>query len=227
MLEIKNVTKSYRKNKGNLVVLDNVSYTFENGKFYCISGKSGAGKSTLIQMLGLLINPNSGEILIDNKKVSDLSDDARANMRNKKIGFIFQSFYLDPLMKSYENVMLPMYLNKNYTIKKMKKLSTELLKLVDLEDRANHYPKELSGGEKQRVAIARALANNPDIILADEPTGSLDPENEEKILKILKYLASKGKCVIVVSHSRVVKDFADEVLLIKDHTLLKESKNEK
>ncbi len=195
-----------------------MSYKFKKGTFYCINGKSGAGKSTLIQMLGLLISPTSGDIFINDVKVSSLSDDASAKIRNKSIGFVFQSFYLDPVMKAYENVMLPMYVSNN-DINIMKNKSFNLLDMIGLKDRKNHYPKELSGGEQQRVAIARALANNPDIILADEPTGSLDPENEEKVLKILKELTKKGKCVIVVSHNPNTKKYADKILSIDNHTL--------
>jgi putative ABC transport system ATP-binding protein len=223
ILELKNVSKSYK-----VKVLENINYKFEKGKFYCINGKSGSGKSTLIQMLGLLIQPTNGKILINNEDVNKLNDNSRAKIRNKEIGFVFQSYYLDPLLKSYENVMLPMYINgKNETITKMKERAIELLKLVDLEDRINYFPKELSGGEQQRVAIARALANDPNIILADEPTGSLDPENEKNIMKILKRLSRDGKCVIVVSHNPNTKKYADVILSINNHTLKEVKINEK
>ncbi len=227
VLEIQNISKYYFKNKRKVNVLDNINYVFETGKLYFISGKSGSGKSTLIQILGLLIKPNTGDILINNKKVGKLTDNENSIMRNKEIGFIFQSYYLNPLMKAYENVMLPMYMNKTDTMKNMKQKAEKLLDVVGLSTRINHYPKELSGGEQQRVAIARALANNPNIILADEPSGSLDPENEEKILSILKNLAKQGKCVIVVSHNQSTRKYADKLLIIEDNNLKEVGNNEK
>ena len=136
--------------------INNISYTFEYGKFYAIMGHSGSGKSTLIQCIGLLDKVDSGKIYIDGENVSSLKEHSKNEIRNKKIGFIFQDYYLNNTMKAYENVMLPMLINDKYNKTDMKKRAKELLKLVGLEDRVNHYPKELSGGEQQRVAIARA-----------------------------------------------------------------------
>ena len=201
IITIKDLIKSYRKKDKKLVILKDTNYIFKTGKLYTISGKSGAGKTTLINILGLIDKPTSGDILIDDKNINGLKDKELANLRSNKIGFVFQSFYLNPLLTAEENIMVPMYINK-VTKTEVKLKVLELLKLVDLEDREKHYPKELSGGEQQRVAIARALANDPDIILADEPTGSLDPENEENIMKLLKEISKKGKCVIVVTHSK-------------------------
>jgi ABC-type lipoprotein export system ATPase subunit len=226
MLELRNINKTYIKSKKEIEVLKNVNYKFENKKFYCIIGKSGAGKSTLVQILGLLLQPTSGAIYIDKKNTSNLKENDKADIRNKEIGFVFQSYYLNPLMKAYENVMLPNYLDKSKTMQGKKDNAINLLKKLGLEGREEHYPKELSGGEQQRVAIARALSNNPQIILADEPTGSLDPENEDNILKILKDLSNKGKCVIVVSHNERVKQYADVILRINNGQLV-EVKNEK
>ncbi len=222
MLELKNVSKSYKKNK--VVVLDNINYKFQYKTFYCINGKSGAGKSTLIQLLGLLISPNDGTIKIDGKDVSKLSSNEKARIRNKTIGFVFQSYYLNPLMKAYENVMLPTYTDNSLTNEERKDKAMRLLQNLGLKNREKHYPKELSGGEQQRVAIARALVNNPDIILADEPSGSLDPDNEDNILRILKKQAKRGKCVIVVSHSENVPKYADVVLKIESHKLVEVKK---
>ncbi len=216
ILEIRHLIKSYTKKKKKILILDNIDYQFFTNTFYCIIGKSGAGKTTLIEVLGLLKSFDEGEILIDNKNISLLNDKQKSNIRNKKIGFIFQSFYLIPSMTALENVMLPMYLDKSKNKKAIEEAALRLLKKMDLEDRRMHYPSELSGGEQQRIAIARALINNPEIILADEPTGSLDPENEEKILKILKELAQSGKCVIVVSHNKRTMDYADEIIKIQD-----------
>lgn len=220
VIELKNVSKSYTKGNENIKVLNNVSYSFESGKLYAVVGKSGSGKSTLIQLIGLLLDDYDGEILIHSKDISKLNDNEKAVLKNKKIGFVFQSFYLNPLMKAVENVMLPLYINNDMKIDDMKKLALSKLEELGIKDRATHYPKELSGGEQQRVAIARALINDPDIILADEPTGSLDEENEEKILQILKKLSNDGKCVIVVSHSKKIMNYADIVVNIKDKKLL-------
>lgn len=195
--------------------INNISYTFEYGKFYAIMGHSGSGKSTLIQCMGLLDKVDSGKIYIDGENVSSLKEHSKNEIRNKKIGFIFQDYYLNNTMKAYENVMLPMLINDKYNKTDMKKRAKELLKLVGLEDRVNHYPKELSGGEQQRVAIARALANSPSIILADEPTGNLDEFTEKYVLEKLRKLADEGNCIIVVSHNPVIVEYADYVLKMK------------
>ena len=195
--------------------INNISYTFEYGKFYAIMGHSGSGKSTLIQCIGLLDKVDSGKIYIDGENVSSLKEHSKNEIRNKKIGFIFQDYYLNNTMKAYENVMLPMLINDKYNKTDMKKRAKELLKLVGLEDRVNHYPKELSGGEQQRVAIARALANSPSIILANEPTGNLDEFTEKYVLEKLRKLADEGNCIIVVSHNPVIVEYADYVLKMK------------
>lgn len=220
VLKIENLTKTYIKSKRKFCVLNNINYNFNSNTFYCINGKSGAGKTTLIEILGLLKNYENGKLIINGKDTSELSEKEKAIIRNQKIGFVFQSFYLIPTMTALENVMLPLYVNKKINKKEIKLKALELLNNMNLKDRCNHFPKELSGGEQQRVAIARALINNPTIILADEPTGSLDPENETKILKILKKLSDDGKCVIVVSHSNEILKYADKVLKIKDGELI-------
>ncbi len=214
-IKIKNLTKKYQLNDEQIVALDNLSYEFEYGKLYVIMGHSGSGKSTLIQCLGLLDKVNTGEIYIDNKLVNRMTDNEQNEIRNKKIGFVFQSYYLNNTMRAYENVMLPMILNKKYNRSNISEIAKDLLKYVGLEKRVKHFPKELSGGEQQRVAIARAIANNPDIILADEPTGNLDDENEAYILRMLKKMAEKGKCVIMVSHNVIAKKYADVVINMK------------
>lgn len=219
ILECKNLSKLYKKKKSNLEILNNINFKFETGKFYAIMGESGAGKSTLIQILGLLCNYNSGELYINNKNTETMNSKEKALIRNQKIGFIFQSFYLNPLLKAFENVMLPLGVNCKLSQIEKKNKAIGVLKEIGLEERINHFPFELSGGEQQRVAIARALINNPSIILADEPTGSLDPKNSKIIFDILKDLSKQGKCIIVVSHSDDIKKYADEVLYINNHTL--------
>lgn len=220
MLKIENITKSYKKKNEEIIILNNVNYEFKRGNIYCIIGKSGVGKTTLIQILGLLLDCNTGNIYIDNKNISDMNDNQKSEIRNKRIGFIFQSYYLNPLLKSFENVMLPMYINNK--ICDYKKTAYELLEKLGLKGRETHFPKELSGGEQQRVAIARALANNPDIILADEPTGALDYESAINILNILKKLSKANKCVIIVSHDPKVKEYADIVLKIENQQIEEE-----
>lgn len=227
MIKLKNISKIYLKDNKEISVLKDINYTFQKNKLYCIMGKSGSGKSTLIQILGLLLSPTKGDVFINDTLTSNLNDKNISMMRNKQIGFVFQSFYLNPTMKAYENVMLPIYLDKNSSIKDKKIKSFNLLKSVGLDNRENHYPSELSGGEQQRVAIARALVNDPSIILADEPTGSLDLENEKIILELLKDLANNEKCVIVVSHSMNVVKYADVLLTIENGNLKEVNKNEK
>lgn len=204
-IEIVNGYKEYIKNKEKIVVLNNINVKFEKGKTYAIMGNSGSGKTTLLKILGTLDVLTSGKLLIENNDILKLEDNEKATIRMKKIGFIFQEFYLNEYMNVQENIMQPMYINKEYNKVTRRQRVNELIKIIGLNQRTKHYPKELSGGEQQRVAIARALANKPDIILADEPTGNLDKKNEEKIFEILSHLSKEGKCVIIVSHSNVVK----------------------
>ena len=215
VLTIDKLEKTYIKRNKKIIILENVNYSFYNNKLYTISGKSGAGKTTLINVLGLIDSKIKGTIKIGDTNIKNLKDKELANIRANEIGFVFQSFYLNPLLTAKENIMLPMYINK-VSKEDASKKAIELLKLVDLEERENHYPKELSGGEQQRVAIARALANDPQIILADEPTCSLDPEKEENIMNLLKEISKHNKCVIVVTHSKAVKEYADIKLEIKN-----------
>ncbi len=219
-IKVCNITKEYQLKDEHINAINDLSYDFEYGKMYAIMGHSGAGKSTLIQMLGLLSNSNNGKIFINNIDTSEMNDNEIANIRNQNIGFVFQSFYLNPLMTTLENVMLPTYANKKLNNEERKQNAISILKTLGLSERINHFPRELSGGEQQRVAIARALVNNPDIILADEPTGNLDFENEIKILEILKQLSENGKCVIVVSHNEKTKEYADKILTIKNKKLV-------
>lgn len=226
MLKLENISKNYCNKNKKIQVLNDINYEFKENKVYCIIGRSGVGKTTLIEIMGLLLNFDSGNIIINNKDIKTTSEKEKAKIRNNEIGFVFQSYYLNPYMKAFENVMLPMFLNKSLSKTEIKKRAYQLLKLVDLEEREEHFPKELSGGEQQRVAIARALANNPKTILADEPTGALDPENGEKILTLLKKISKNKRCVIIVSHDEKVKKYADIILEIKNHKLV-EVKNEK
>lgn len=211
-MKLENVTKIYKMKEKDVIALENINYEFEYGKFYAIMGHSGCGKSTLISILGLIEPVTSGDYIIDDKNIKDLNDRELSNLRMKKFGFIFQDYYLDEHLKAYENVILPMIINKEIKKNQRKLIAENLLKKVGLEARIKHYPNEMSGGEQQRVSIARSLANNPDIILADEPTGNLDKENETLVFQELKKLSQEGKCIIVVSHSNEVKNYADIVI---------------
>ena len=220
LLNINKINKSfYIKNK-KIEILNELSYSFESGKFYAIMGRSGAGKTTLLNIISGIEKIDSGELLINGNNISNLKDEEISIIRNQMIGFIFQDFFLDDNLKAYENVILPMIINNKIEDKNREKLAINLLKKLNIETRKNHYPNELSGGEKQRVAIARALANDPLILLCDEPTGNLDEENENKIFSILKDLSIQVKCIIVVSHSNEVKKFADKVLYLKQGKLI-------
>lgn len=220
IIELENINKSYYiKDKNNMKevkALKNINIDFFSNNLYIIKGHSGSGKSTLLNIIGLIDKYDSGKYKLLGEEVNNLSDSELCDLRAKKIGFVFQNFNLKPTLKAFENVMLPMILNKSIKKDLRKAHSLELLELVGLKDRINHFPKELSGGEQQRVAIARALANDPDIILADEPTGNLDLETEQVIFKIFRDIADKGKCVIIITHSNDMLKFADKIYKIKD-----------
>lgn len=207
----KNISKKYEEDNQ---VLKDFDYTFEKGKMYIIMGPSGAGKTTLLNILGSLENADSGSVFADDLEVTSLSDNERAEFRMKHIGFIFQAFYLNPRISVLDNVIVPMLVNKDIPKKERKTVAMEKLKAFGIDGYHNKSAKKLSGGEQQRVAIARALANNPDIILADEPTGNLDEKNETLVFEYLKKLAQDGKIVIVVSHNESAKKYANEVLLL-------------
>lgn len=217
MLEIKNLSKKYILNKKNEVIaLDNISITFNKNKFYGIKGHSGSGKSTLINIIGLIESKTSGKYLINNKDIDNLTEDEKADLRKSKIGFVFQDFFLNPRLTALENVIIPMLINDDIPKDKRNERAEKILTKLGLKARVNHKPTELSGGEQQRVAIARALANNPDIILADEPTGNLDKENEIIVFDILKKLVKEeNKCVIVVTHNEIIDKYADTIYKIE------------
>lgn len=216
IIKLVQAEKVYYKLNQEIKALNNVNIDFSSGKFYAIMGHSGSGKTTLIQVLGLLDNLTSGKYYINGKDVENLTEKEKASLRMKKIGFVFQSFHLSPNLKAYENVILPMIINKDILPKNRYQEAINILEKLNLKNRINHFPKELSGGEQQRVAIARALANNPDIILADEPTGNLDEKNEDNIFKLLKKISQSGKCVIVVSHNKEITKYSDVIYTMKN-----------
>jgi len=216
-IELKEISKIYNN---SVVAVDNVSLTVNQGEFIAVMGQSGSGKSTLLQIAGLLDTCTSGQVIINDNDVSTLDKNAIADVRMENLGFVFQAFHLNAHLKLYENVMVPMLINDKFTsMNDMKEQAMQLIDSVGLTNRKEHYPFELSGGEQQRVAIARALANDPDFILADEPTGNLDSKNELMVFEELKKLCYLGKGVLVVSHNDAVIDFADKIYTMKDGVL--------
>ncbi len=225
VIELKDLSKDYITLNKKIEVLKKVNYKFSKNKLYAIQGHSGSGKTTLVKILGLMVKPTSGDYFLYEQKVNSLTDDEESSYRLNHIGFIFQEYNLNPYLTAFENVSIPLVINKKIPRSKRKEHINSLLKKVGLEDRETHFPKELSGGEQQRVAIARALANNPDIIIADEPTGNLDKENEKIVFNLLKELSKEGKCVIVVSHSLEILKYAD-IHLLMENGILSEVKDD-
>ena len=221
-MKLINVNKSYNTSYGKLRILKNISVSFEKGKFYAIMGRSGSGKSTLVNILGLLDDFDDGDYYLNNTNVKQLNDKTKSRIRGLNIGFVFQSFYLNKNLTAYENIILPTYINDKMDDTERKSRVLNIMKKLEIIDRREHKPSSLSGGEQQRVAIARALINNPDIIIADEPTGNLDSSNELEVLKILKEISKQGKIVIVVSHNPIIKNYADILYKINDGKISEE-----
>lgn len=216
-IELKNVSKVY---PNGVKAMNDVSLIVEQGEFVVVTGQSGSGKSTLLQVAGLLDSCTSGSVIINGEDISKLNKNRLADVRMKSLGFVFQAFHLNSHLRLYENIMVPMLINEEFKTKaEMRERAMELIDTVGLTHRKDHYPGELSGGEQQRVAIARAMANNPDFILADEPTGNLDSKNELMIFEELHKLVRDGKGVLVVSHNDAALNFADRVLEMKDGVL--------
>jgi len=207
--------------KENIAALDDINLDIKQGEFVAIIGPSGSGKSTLANVIGGLDKPNRGMIIVDNEEINKLNDKKLSNYRNKKIGFVFQSFNLLPTYTALENVMLPLILSSQPS-KLRKQKALECLKAVGLENRTNHKPDQLSGGERQRVSIARALVNNPQIIIADEPTGNLDSKKSAEIVSLLKNLnRDSGITIIVITHDQNVAREADRILQMQDGKIWK------
>ena len=216
IIRLENVWKIYKMGEVEVQALRGISLDIKKGEFVSIMGPSGSGKSTAVNMVGCLDIPTKGEIFLEHRNISHLSESALAQIRGKKIGFIFQQFNLINTLTALENVMLPMIFQDTPTEKRIKK-ATELLTLVELKDRMNHKPSELSGGEQQRVAIARALANDPEVIFADEPTGNLDTKTGATVMDFLKKLhKEEKKTIIMVSHDPNIAKNADRIEFLKD-----------
>ncbi len=225
IIKLEDVWKIYQLGKVEVFALRGISLEIKKGTFLSIIGPSGSGKSTLLNIIGCLDFPTKGKVFLDGKDVQKLSPDELARIRGKKIGFIFQQFNLLPNLTAIENVALPMVF-QGIPEKEREKRAKDLLRMVGLEGRINHKPQELSGGEQQRVAIARALSNDPEIIIADEPTGNLDSKSGKKIMEILRNLHLKEKkTILVVTHDPQIASFSEEILVIKDGKIVREGKN--
>ncbi len=225
IISARDVWKVYGEGDAATYALRGVSVDIYPGEFVAIMGPSGSGKSTLMHILGLLDTPTKGTVLVHGEDVSKLGEDERAIIRRKTIGFVFQQYNLSPSLTALENVELPM-LFAGVPAEKRRKRAEELLRMVDLGNRLHHYPNQLSGGQQQRVAIARALANDPEIILADEPTGNLDTERGAKVMEIFHDLNRRGKTIVLVTHDPEIAKHAERVILIRDGKILGVKKNE-
>lgn len=218
VIKTENLSKVYGKDGNKVVALDNVNIEIEKGEFVAIVGASGSGKSTLLHQVGGVDRPTSGKVIIDNEDIYKLKEEKLAIFRRRKIGFVFQSFNLIPVLSVEENIKMPALLDHQKVDKEYFK---DLVKTLGISDRLSHLPSELSGGQQQRVAIARALINKPAIILADEPTGNLDSETSKEIMEMLKLSVRKyNQTAIVITHDLSIAENADRVIKIKDGKII-------
>lgn len=217
LIELKDIRKTYSLGEIDVPVLKGISLTIDKGEYVALMGASGSGKSTLMNILGCLDRPTSGDYLLDGEELGRTSGDHRAMVRNRKIGFVFQSFNLLPRTTSLDNVIMPLaYTASGLSRKECRERGIEMLKRVGLSERIYHYPSQLSGGQQQRVAIARALINHPPVLFADEPTGNLDSRTSEEVMEMFSELNREGITVILVTHSTEIADFAKRSIHIQD-----------
>jgi putative ABC transport system ATP-binding protein len=215
LIDLQDITKVYQIGIQKVEALQGISLQIEKNEYLAIMGPSGSGKSTLMNILGCLDTPTAGSYAFGGELVSDMNDDQLAEIRNREIGFVFQTFNLLPRANAIHNVELPLIYNGTATTKR-KKIAEEALKRVGLGDRMDHRPNELSGGQRQRVAIARALANNPSVILADEPTGNLDTRTGDEIMEIFEELHDAGNTIIVVTHEEYIAEHSNRIVRLRD-----------
>lgn len=218
MIEVVNVVKYY----DNRAVVNNVSFTINDGSFVSIVGKSGSGKTTLINMIGAMLLPDSGKILIDGKDIISLNDKEVALYRNKSIGFVFQNFHLEPTYSVYENITLPMEISGNR--RNLKNRAKEVLDMVEMSDYINKKVTTLSGGEQQRICIARAIIQQPKIILADEPCGNLDTYNSNIIMKLLRRISDNGGTVLLITHNSEAAMQTDRIITLNDGIVISDQR---
>lgn len=224
MIRVENLCKTYGEGENEVKAVNNVSFSVDKGEFVAIVGSSGSGKSTLLHLLGGLDKMTSGKVYIGGKDISAYHDETLAIMRRRKIGFIFQSFNLIPILTVRENIKMPILLDN---AKPDQEYLDELIEMLGLTDRQDHLPNQLSGGQQQRVAIARAMANNPAIILADEPTGNLDKQNTKEVVQLLKTSVKKyEQTLILITHEMSIAGMADRVITISDGQIVSDTKDE-
>ena len=222
IVELKNINKFYKVGKAKAHILKSINLNIKKGEFVMIMGKSGSGKTTLLNILGFLDKFDEGEYIFNNQDVTRLNESERSNFRNLNIGFIFQQFNLINTLNIYQNVELPMIYNNKYSKQEKKEQIENNLSIVGLLDKIKQKPVQLSGGQQQRVAIARALINDPEIIFADEPTGSLDSDTGIEIMELLKELNKQGKTIIMVTHDEDLTKYASKVIKLKDGLIMEE-----
>lgn len=225
ILKLTDICKDYQQGREPVRVLKNINLTVERGDYLAIMGPSGSGKTTLMNLIGCLDVPTSGSYELDGKNLKDMNDDALAEIRNKHIGFVFQSFHLMPKLDARDNVALPL-LYGDVPLKERRERAEEALKAVGLEDRMNFFPNQLSGGQCQRIAIARAMVGKPDILLADEPTGALDTKSGNQIMEIFRKLSNEGMTIIMITHEPAIAACADKTYHILDGELRTEDGKE-
>ena len=221
MIKVNNVSKIYKTGEMEVIALDNISFEIKKGEFVAVMGPSGSGKSTLMHILGALDLPTRGKYLLNGKNIGKLSDDQLAEIRNKKIGFVFQSFNLLPRTTALRNASIPMIF-AGIPKEKRLNLAKKYLRMMGLQDRLNHTPGQLSGGEQQRVAIARAMSMNPSILLADEPTGNIATAQGEEIMKIFQDLNNKGHTIVIITHEALIAKHAKRTIYLRDGKILKD-----
>ena len=220
LVNVRDLRKAYGSSGTQTEVLKGVDLTIQSGEFVAIMGPSGSGKSTLMHILGLLDKPTSGAYELDGVRVDSLSEDHLAELRNLKLGFVFQAFNLLARTSALENVELPLIYNNQFSTSDRRKIAEQACAKVGLSHRLKSFPNQLSGGEQQRVAIARALVSNPQIIFADEPTGNLDTKTSIEIMEIFKYLHQQGKTIILVTHETGIAKFAERIITIRDGLII-------
>ena len=225
ILRLTDICKDYQQGKEPVRVLKNINMTVHKGDYLAIMGPSGSGKTTLMNLIGCLDVPTSGTYVLEGQDLKDLSDDDLADIRNKHIGFVFQSFHLLPKMDALDNVALPL-LYAGVPLQERRQRAEEALKAVGLEDRLHFFPNQLSGGQCQRVAIARAMVGNPSMLLADEPTGALDTKSGNQIMEIFRSLSDEGMTIIMITHEQAVAECADKIYYILDGELRTSSEPE-